>query len=97
MTREVYDIVNNTELEVKEVLDRLSNVLDQDLYGTLLVKANTKEWDKSKAAAQAELDRRGRAEAERLAMKTTRWSVGVGGTVAIVAAIAGAIVGAMLS
>lgn len=72
---------------------------DEELRLTLMMEGQTAGpiWQIAIALARGELGRRADAAAEQLAMKTTRWSVGVGGAVAIVAAIAGAAVGALLS
>lgn len=72
---------------------------DEELRLTMMMEGQTSGpiWQIAIALARSELGRRADATTEQLALKTTQWSVGVGGAVAIVAAIAGAVVGALLS
>lgn len=77
----------------------MSTFSDEVLRLTVMMEKQTSGpiWQIAIALATSELGRRADATSEKLALKTTRWSVGVGGAVAIVAAIAGAVVGAKLS
>lgn len=97
-TRSVHEYVRqaNNEGAVGVSLADLSSGMerftDEELRLTVMMEGNSRGdvWPVAIALSKSELDRRAQVATERLAMKTTRWSVGVGGLVAIVAACVGA-------
>ncbi|WP_065332157.1 hypothetical protein [Tritonibacter mobilis] len=100
MSQKVLEIVYDKNLTEEARLKAMRAVSDEALQSTLLVPLygyKPEEWIPVKGAAQAEIDRRAQEATKELAMKTTRWSVGVGGLVALIAAVVGAVVGACLS
>lgn len=80
------------ESQVRLALIEMQGVPEHELHQCVLGFECRPEWSRAAGLSKAELDRLAQQAIHDLAMKTTRWAVSIGA----VAAIAGAIIGALL-
>ncbi|NSY36856.1 hypothetical protein [Leisingera sp. ANG59] len=92
----IYENILDKNLSEEQTRRELQQESDEALRTILHVQPAEKykaDWGLIKAFSQVELERRTQRASEKLALKTTRWSTVTGA----VAAIAGAIIGAVLT
>ena len=93
--RKVAEAIEGLDLKRPEHVEKaaklLLNVPSEHLYlSASLTRGSSQVIDDEIWLSKMEIERRAGVATERLAMKTTRWSAGVGGGIAILAAVVGA-------